>query len=560
MGAGRGPIIYVIGNTFTGGTDDCLDLDGIDAHIEGNRFFNIHTDDPSRPSTSNAIATDGDAHITVVRNIFDNVDHALLLKNASDAIFENNVVRRATLGAISFREPLRPDVDAGSGVSVRGNVFAECAVTFRFPEHLDPGGSPPEIIADANLLPAADHLYGSGNLDADPAFVDAGGGDYSLLPGSAAIGSGINGTDMGADIPYGAQISGQPPSVTNIDTAELSVHMPGISGIESGSFVTEYQWRLNGGVLSPVTEISVPITLSGLADGSYVVEVIAKDSAGNWQALADATAVSWTVDASHPSLVLNELQADSASAAPDFVEIHNAGGAAVDLAGMGLSDDPTLPFKYVFPAGTILDAAGYLVVFADLEFGLPGLHSGFGLDADGETLSLTSSDGLGVVDSITFGMQVPDCSIGRSGAIGSWALNVPTPGAANLRKGTGDPRDLSINEWLATSQVVFCDDFVELYNPSVSPVELSGLYLSDDPGVLKSQHQIPALSFIAAAGSGFCGRMGTPAWGRITCRSNSTAMSNGSGSTAPDSSRSTSSPSTRRRRMCRRGDSPMAVA
>jgi len=130
-----GPIIYVIGNLFEGGTDDCLDLDGIDAHVEGNVFRNIHTDDPSRPSTSNAIATDGDAHITIVRNVFDNVDHALLLKNEADAIFENNVVRKATLGAINFREPLRSNVDAGSDVFCRGNIFVDSATTFRFPDH-----------------------------------------------------------------------------------------------------------------------------------------------------------------------------------------------------------------------------------------------------------------------------------------------------------------------------------------------------------------------------------------------------------------------------------------
>ena len=165
-----------------------------------------------------------------------------------------------------------------------------------------------------------------------------------------------------------------------------------------------------------------------------------------------------------------------------------------------MSDDPLLPLKYIIPPGTTIDAGGYLVLFADLEFAAPGLHTGFGLDADGESISLWSSDGLTLIDSLTFGMQVPDCSLGRSGAGGEWGLNVPTPGAANLRKGTGDPRGLYINEWLATSQVVFCDDFVELYNPSSSPVALSGLYLTDDPGVLKPQHQIAPLSFIAASG------------------------------------------------------------
>ena len=61
------PIIYVLDNTFLGSTDDCLDLDGIDAHIEGNQFFNVHTDDPDRESSSSAIATDNNSHLTIVR-------------------------------------------------------------------------------------------------------------------------------------------------------------------------------------------------------------------------------------------------------------------------------------------------------------------------------------------------------------------------------------------------------------------------------------------------------------------------------------------------------------
>lgn len=497
-----GPIIYVIGNLFNGGTDDCLDLDGIDAHIEGNIFRNIHTDDPGRSSTSNAIATDGDAHLTVVRNVFDNVDHALLLKNDADAIFENNVVRGATLGAINFREPLRPTVDAGSDVKVRGNIFVDNAVTFRFPDHLDSAGNPPVITADNNIMPAAEHFYGTGNLDADPSFVDADGGDYSLRPGSAAIGSGINGANMGADIPYGAQISGTPPAVTASDSATLTVHMPGISGIESGSFVTEYMWRINGGPVSAATDISVPISLSGLADGTYTVEAVAKDSAGNWQSLADPAAVTWSVDSMHTSLVLNEVLADSLGASADFIELYNAGASAVNVGGLGLSDDPALPLKYTIPAATSIAPGEYLIVFADSDTVSPGLHSGFGLDADGEAVYLSSSDGQTVLDSVAFGMQVPDCSIGRTGSAGAWELNTPTPNGANVRKGTGDPRGLSINEWLATSQVVFCDDFIELYNPSSSPVSLSGLYLSDDPGARKAQYEIPALSYIAAGGFG----------------------------------------------------------
>ena len=48
---------------------------------------------------------------------------------------------------------------------------------------------------------------------------------------------------------------------------------------------------------------------------------------------------------------------------PDWIELHNPLGVPMDLAGYGLSDDPTQPFKWVFPSVTI-EPGGYLMVFA----------------------------------------------------------------------------------------------------------------------------------------------------------------------------------------------------
>ena len=98
-------------------------MDGIDAHIEGNQFFNVHTDDPDRESSSSAIATDNNAHLTIVRNLFYDVDHALLLKNNSDAIFENNTVVRVSIASISFDEPSRSGVVPGRMISMNSNIF-----------------------------------------------------------------------------------------------------------------------------------------------------------------------------------------------------------------------------------------------------------------------------------------------------------------------------------------------------------------------------------------------------------------------------------------------------
>jgi len=498
-----GPIIYVIGNVFTGGTDDCLDFDGIDAHIEGNVFRNIHTDDPQRPSTSNAIATDGDAHITVVRNIFDDVDHALLLKNDADAIFENNVVHRATLGAISFREPLRSDVDAGSDVTCRGNIFLNNAVTFRFSDHPRSNGNLPVIVADRNILPVADHSYGAGNVDLPPGFVDLAGDDFRLLPGSPAIRSGINGADMGAMVPRGATVSGEPPAVTHLTNATLTVHMPGISGLESGSFVTEYRWRVNGGAWSGEVDIATPIVLTSLADGDHTVEVVGKDSAGRWQPLAEAnSSKTWTVNSSLPAAVrINEVLADSSSGS-DWIELYHPGPGTVDLQGVLLTDQASGVGGFQFTEPTPLAAGEYLRVYAD-DVLVPGEHhASFKLNREGEGVYLfaSSANGGGLLDSVEFGPQVGDYSLARVGHAAEWGLGVPTPLAANVRAATGDQRLLRINEWVAFSSVVNCDDFVELYHPGSLPVNLGGLYLSDNPSGVPDQFEIPELSFIPGGG------------------------------------------------------------
>jgi len=47
---------------------------------------------------------------------------------------------------------------------------------------------------------------------------------------------------------------------------------------------------------------------------------------------------------------------------PGWLEIHNPGPAAVDLAGYGLSDEPTQPYKWTFPS-VRLEPDGYLIVF-----------------------------------------------------------------------------------------------------------------------------------------------------------------------------------------------------
>ena len=119
----------------------------------------------------------------------------------------------------------------------------------------------------------------------------------------------------------------------------------------------------------------------------------------------------------------------------DWIEILNPTTAAVDLSGMALTDDASTRQKWLFPAGTVLPAGEFLVVFAsgkDRAIAGQQLHTNFNLSSGGEYLGLIAADGITAVTEFSPGYpgQESDVSFGFNGLF----LPVPTPGAVN---GTG---------------------------------------------------------------------------------------------------------------------------
>jgi len=120
--------------------------------------------------------------------------------------------------------------------------------------------------------------------------------------------------------------------------------------------------------------------------------------------------------------------------ASDWIELRNPGNTNVNLTGWGLSDDPALPMKWVFPA-TNLPPHSTLIVFASgraTSFDPAGnLHANFNLDKNGGALFLTASDGLTTVDSLVAYPELgTDLAYGRD-LEGNWTFMEPTPGAVN---------------------------------------------------------------------------------------------------------------------------------
>lgn len=123
-----------------------------------------------------------------------------------------------------------------------------------------------------------------------------------------------------------------------------------------------------------------------------------------------------------PNLVINEVMAsngetitDAAGDYEDWLEIYNPSEEAIDLKGYYLSDKEDHLTRWQFPESVIIEAGGYLLVWASgkdkVEEG--EVHTNFSINIDGETLTLTMPDGKTIVDQVKLKNIPRDVSSGR---------------------------------------------------------------------------------------------------------------------------------------------------
>ena len=139
----------------------------------------------------------------------------------------------------------------------------------------------------------------------------------------------------------------------------------------------------------------------------------------------------------------------------------------------------------------MIKANGYLVVWLDTAAEAPGLHAGFAMDNDGDTIALFNAKGERI-DVLGFGLQVADHSIGRGSNSVAWSLTQPTPGKTNKAAPVADLKNLKLNEFVAAAPPG-SDDWVELFNTDSKPAALFGL--AWEAGLAKFTYR--RLSFIA---------------------------------------------------------------
>ena len=144
------------------------------------------------------------------------------------------------------------------------------------------------------------------------------------------------------------------------------------------------------------------------------------------------------------SIYINEFMASNSSTildefggSDDWVELYNSDNSPIDIGGMYLTDDLEDPTKWQIPTTspslTTIPAEGFILLWFDKEPDQGILHVDTKLSSSGESIGLFAADGLTVIDSLSYGSQLVDISVGRvsdGGPLFS-AFSTATPNATN---------------------------------------------------------------------------------------------------------------------------------
>ncbi|HET7625155.1 MAG TPA: lamin tail domain-containing protein [Verrucomicrobiae bacterium] len=217
------------------------------------------------------------------------------------------------------------------------------------------------------------------------------------------------------------------------------------------------------------------------------------------------------------SLVISEIMYHPTNSDLEFVELSNTRGEPANVGGYRLAGD----ISYTFPAGTMIQGGGFLVVAkspAELETAynlsnVLGPFAGSLPNSDG-TVELINQSG-GVFLDVDYSDDSP-WPVAADGAGHSLVLSRPSYGENNFKAWTAsdsaggspgrldpvtmDPlRNVLINEFLAHG--VSKQQFVELYNHSDSALDISGCSLGSDSQdnefILPPGTIIPARGFLS---------------------------------------------------------------
>lgn len=209
------------------------------------------------------------------------------------------------------------------------------------------------------------------------------------------------------------------------------------------------------------------------------------------------------VDAVEYDIVINEVMSSNSRYAKssdglyyDWIELYNGSDHDINMYGCYLSDNELTPMRWQFPE-MVIGSGEYAIIYLSGNAESPEgeFHANFKLSSEGENLILSDTRGA-LITQLTIPASEENVSYGLDSAgSGSYVwYATPTPLAQNFGSSASDFEKLEfarsnvvINEYMTNNSYIIYDsdsdysDWVELYNPSGAPANLTGYSLSDDP-------------------------------------------------------------------------------
>lgn len=302
-----------------------------------------------------------------------------------------------------------------------------------------------------------------------------------------------------------------PDSTTASPTATITGVAPlGVATIEVNGIPYPVTWT------SPLTAWRITVPLGAVTN---TLNIVGKDLRGNvYTNATKRVTFIYTGAVPNPAdwVVINEINYNALATDAEFIELYNSHPSyAFDLSGFRLRGA-----DFTFPAGTLIQPNGYLLVAKDsasfaAAYGatIPIVGEYLGrLENAGETLTLVKPGNAQtpetIIDEVQYESVFPWPAVANgfgpslqridpaqdSWRAGNWAstavndANRTTPGRANITRSILSPfPQIWLNEVVADNKTGALDSagerdpWIELYNSGSVDVDLGVYYLSNDP-------------------------------------------------------------------------------
>lgn len=204
-------------------------------------------------------------------------------------------------------------------------------------------------------------------------------------------------------------------------------------------------------------------------------------------------------------LVISEVMANAATEdTGEFIEVYNLGRRPVDLAGFVVTDGDDVDTLQAYGGSSSVLAPGAYAVILDADYAddysipddtvlltVGDTRLGNGLTTSDE-VTLYETDGTTIAASFSFpadpgdGVSMEAYDLETGDVAGNWRASVcasgSSPGASHCFPESGDPSSLIITEVLADAVNESTGEYVELYNPTDTEIDASGLVIADGGG------------------------------------------------------------------------------